>query len=96
MSDYIPNRACSCARCRARGLTGAVVLITLGVLFLLQNYLYIDFGQTWPALLIVIGLVTYAGHSASIAGHIDPRGIAGAPPPAADRGPDQSGPEVHS
>lgn len=93
MSQYIPNRACACARCRSRGLIGAAILITLGVLLLLESSLGIRFHETWPALLIVIGLVTYASHSASIEGHIQPYGAP--PPPASDRGPDQPGSEVH-
>ena len=97
MSAYVPNRSCSCARCRTQGLMGAVILITLGVLFLLQDYLGIYFHQTWPALLIVIGVMIYAGRSAPTEGHVQPYGIQnGAPPAAPDPGPDQPGPEVHS
>jgi len=37
---------------------GPVVLIALGVLFLLQEFVPgWGFGRTWPALLILIGLV---------------------------------------
>jgi Domain of unknown function (DUF5668) len=97
VSIYTHNRSCSCARCRTRDLTGAALLVTLGILFLLHEYLRISFHQTWPALLIVTGLLIYAGHAASTQGHIEPyrRARGSAPPPESDRGPDQPGPEVH-
>ena len=38
MTPYIRNRNCHCVRCRAHGLMGAAVLITLGVLFLMESY----------------------------------------------------------
>ncbi len=95
MSAYTSNRACSCPRCRARGLMGAAVLVTLGVLFLLEEFSPIRFHETWPVLLIVIGLFMYLGHSASIAGHMDPPVAGGSvppPPPPVN----SQGPEVHS
>ena len=70
---YRYNRACNCARCRAHGLTGPAVLITIGVLFLLDqmgHQHWMQFDYTWPALLIVIGLIKLMEHSASIEGHI--------------------------
>ena len=76
MSIYIRNRTCPCQRCRARGLTGAAVLITLGVLFLLSNFDILDFGRSWPIILIAIGLTILAGRGASTAGHIQPYEIA--------------------
>jgi hypothetical protein len=82
------NRACPCARCRARGLMGAAVLITLGVLFLLHELSrHISFWDGFPVLLIVIGLVMYLGRTASTEGHIDlhrPTGTVPPSPPAAD------------
>jgi hypothetical protein len=51
-------------------LKGAAILVTLGVLFLLHEYqLYDFFDQTWPVLLIVIGLLSFASHKASTEGH---------------------------
>jgi len=70
---YRYNSACPCPRCRAHGYMGPAVLITLGVLFLLDqmgHMHWMDFGFTWPALLIVIGLVMLLQHSASMEGHI--------------------------
>lgn len=86
MSLYVRNRGCHCARCRMRGLTGAAVLITLGVLFLVQEYWYIDFDRSWPVLLIVIGVVTFAARSASMEGHTQPSWMGG-PPPQTPPGP---------
>jgi phage shock protein C len=40
-----------------RGLIGGLVLITLGVLFLIDEFVPgIDFGDLWPVLLVVIGI----------------------------------------
>jgi hypothetical protein len=81
---YRYNPDCSCPRCRAHALYGPSVLITLGVLFLLDQVghtRWMEFHSTWPALLIVIGLILFLEHNASTAGHI-PRGyvpLPGAP-----------------
>ena len=60
---------CNCARCRSRGLMGPVVLITIGVLFMIQQYGRYSFGELWPVILIVIGLVKVFQASASTEGH---------------------------
>lgn len=39
-----------------RGNSGPVVLVTIGVLFLIQSFDGPGFGRTWPVLLLVIGL----------------------------------------
>jgi hypothetical protein len=52
---------------------GPAVLITIGVLFLLDQITHIhwmEFGRTWPALLIVIGLIMFLQHSAPATGHV--------------------------
>jgi hypothetical protein len=48
------------------------VLLTLGVLFLLDGFLAIDFSRTWPALLIVIGGIKFLQISGSTEGHVGP------------------------
>src|SRR5271165_3542846 len=81
---YRYNPYCSCARCRAHGYMGPAVLITLGVLFLLAQVTssyWLNFDRTWPALLIVIGLVSFLRHSAPVNGHV-PREYMAAPPVA--------------
>ena len=70
---YRYNPQCPCGRCRAHGLMGPAVLISLGVLFLLDqltNVRWLDFDRTWPAFLIVIGLVMFLQHNASMDGHV--------------------------
>lgn len=42
----------------AKGLVGPVILIALGVMFLLGQFVPgWGFGKTWPVLLVVIGVV---------------------------------------
>jgi hypothetical protein len=94
MNGYIPNRTCQCPRCRARGLMGAAVLITLGVLFLLNEFYIVRFDASFPALLIVIGLILYLGRTASMEGHIQAASAAGTVPPPPPTAGDQHGPEV--
>jgi hypothetical protein len=38
-------------------IRGPVVLITLGVLFAIDNAAGVSFGKTWPVLLIVLGIL---------------------------------------
>jgi len=81
--------ACHCMRCQTRCLTGPAVLLTVGILFLLDGFLGIDFSRTWPALLIVIGGVKFLQMSGSTEGHVGPGEPGGRytpppPPPVAD------------
>ncbi len=80
MSNYHSNSGCRCARCRCSGLMAPVVLVTLGILFLVDNLGHYSFGSTWPILLIAIGVVLVVRHSASSEGHV-PRGFVPVPPP---------------
>ena len=66
---------CQCEHCRTRKLMGPAMLITLGVLFLLDSVSRVGFGRTWPAILLVIGVVKLMQSNASSSGHIGP------PPP---------------
>lgn len=62
--------ACDCPRCRMRGLLWPVVLITLGGLFLVGEFVRrLDFGDLWPVLLIVVGIMKLLEHSAPLTGH---------------------------
>jgi len=61
---------CCCGRCRTRGLRGPIILITIGVLFLLPQFIHrLDFGDLWPVILIVIGIVMLLESTASTEGH---------------------------
>ncbi|HVG92090.1 MAG TPA: DUF5668 domain-containing protein [Alphaproteobacteria bacterium] len=84
MTPYIRNRNCQCVRCRANGLMGAAVLITLGVLFLLESYNVIPFDRSFPVLLLVIGCVLLVARTGSTEGHVQPGWMQAptAPPPA--------------
>ena len=80
LGGYRP--VCVCERCRTRRLMGPAMLVTFGVLFLLDNISNIDFGKTWPAILLVIGVVKLVQSNASYTGHVGPLppGSSGYPP----------------
>lgn len=63
---------CNCQRCKIRGLMGPTIIVTIGVLFLLQQMRggFFDFGNTYPVILIVIGLISLASALASSEGHV--------------------------
>jgi len=44
-----------------RAIRGPAMLITVGVLFALNNFTPYTFSETWPALLIVFGLLSLLG-----------------------------------
>ncbi|RYF52841.1 MAG: PspC domain-containing protein [Cytophagaceae bacterium] len=52
MNPYNPNKPAS----PDRSLLGGGILILLGVMFLIDRYFDIDFGDLWPFILIAIGL----------------------------------------
>jgi len=69
MSDRI---RCECRSCTIRGLMGPAIIITVGVLFLLDqtsgsNF---SFDNTYPVILIVIGMISLAAAVAPREGHI--------------------------
>src|SRR3979490_2393105 len=59
---------CACQRCSRRGLMGPVVLITIGVLFLLQQMHVASFNHLWPVILVAIGGVKLTQETASMEG----------------------------
>jgi hypothetical protein len=65
-----------------RAVTGPIILITIGVLFAFDRFTGFRFSQTWPVLLIVIGLLKLAGGGRRYRGSIYPLPSA-APPSAA-------------
>jgi hypothetical protein len=44
-----------------RAIRGPVILITVGVLFAFDKFTAFRFSQTWPVLLIVLGLLSLGG-----------------------------------
>ena len=86
MSDH-PR--CRCPRCTIRALVGPAVIVTVGVLFLLQQMRggYFDFSNTYPVILVVIGAILLASSLAPMDGHINVNAPSAnppvAPPPAA-------------
>ncbi|HET8889890.1 MAG TPA: hypothetical protein VFQ41_13390 [Candidatus Angelobacter sp.] len=77
MTPYMRNQNCQCVRCRANGLMGAAILITLGVLFLLESYDVVPFGHSVPVLLLVIGCMLLVARTGSTEGHVQPGWIQG-------------------
>jgi hypothetical protein len=69
MSDRM---RCGCPRCTIRGLLGPAVVITIGVLFLLQEVRGGNFAvdNTYPVILLVIGGILLASSLAPMDGHI--------------------------
>lgn len=53
---------------------GPAMIITTGVLWLLDSNGWIYFGQSWPVYLLVIGAVILACRTASVEGHAQPGG----------------------
>ena len=70
LNTYQPG--CVCERCRTSKLMGPAMLVTVGILFLLDNVSRIEFGKTWPAILLVIGVVKLMQSNASSNGHNGP------------------------
>lgn len=62
--------SCPCSRCLARCAMGPAILITTGVLWLLDDTTRWSFDRSWPVYLIVIGGIMVMRHSASDEGHI--------------------------
>lgn len=74
MDPYVKNPNCSCPRCRASRLFGPAMLITVGVLFLVDQNSYLGFDRSWPVILLVAGLFSYLSRAASLDGHVQPYG----------------------
>lgn len=88
MSDRI---RCSCRRCTIRSLMWPAILITIGVLFLLNETRggVFDFSNTYPVILMVIGAVSLAAALAPMDGHVSSRAF---PPPPGPTPPQNPGP----
>jgi len=85
---------CSCRRCTIRGLMGPAIIITVGVLFLLNEMSggRFSFDNTYPVILIVIGAISLAAAASSTEGHVSDQlppqpPIAPGPVPSAPQNP---------
>jgi hypothetical protein len=66
------QRICTCGRCSTRWLMGPAMVLTTGILFLMQSLGIADIDRTWPAWILVVGVVKLLQSSASSAGHVGP------------------------
>jgi hypothetical protein len=66
--DQLSNFSASLRALPHRKLMGPAMLVTLGVLFLIG--VSRGFGRTWPAILLVIGVVKLVQSNASSNGHV--------------------------
>ena len=77
---------CTCPRCRIRGLMGPAILFIIGGILLLdsRDVHGMAWERTWPAILLVIGVIKLMQSTASSQGHIEPLPMAppGVPPAA--------------
>src|SRR5215470_10144291 len=78
-----PEGACPCDRCKMRGIMWPTIMVTLGVLFLIDNLHGPGFERTWPLLLLAIGGVKLLQSNASETGHIGGPGPLPPPPTGA-------------
>jgi len=92
------NPKCRCPRCTIRSLLGPAVIVTVGVLFLLQQMRggYFDFGNTYPVILVVIGAILLASSLAPMNGHINPEIQQQVPPPPPPAAPGPTQPTYQS
>ena len=85
---------CHCQSCTIRGLLWPAAVITVGVLFLLHQLRggRLDIGNTYPVVLVVMGLLLLASSVVSREGHVELTAQAGpqAPMPPASGTPPQA------
>ena len=75
-----------------RAIRGPITLITLGVLFALNNFTPYGFSETWPVLLIVFGVLSLlcrGGSDNAPPPYGYPQGQYPPPPPGRPSGPAQ-------
>jgi hypothetical protein len=97
------RRTCTCGRCMTRWLMGPAMVLTTGILLLLDSTGVAEVHRTWPAWILVCGIVKLLQSSASSAGHIGPlppgpsTAAPPTPPPSTSTpGPTSSSGEVHN
>jgi hypothetical protein len=79
----IEGIACTCDRCKMRCIMWPAIMVTIGVLALMDNLNGPPFERTWPLILLVIGAVKLLQSNASDAGHTGGPPPVLPPPPAA-------------
>ncbi len=79
------RRVCNCGRCSTRWLMGPAMVLTTGILLMLHTMDLAELDRTWPAWLLVVGIVKLLQSSASSEGHVGP--LPSAPPAAAPQPP---------
>jgi len=95
------RRICNCGRCSTRYFMGPAMVLTTGLIFLLDTMHIAEVDRTWPAWILVVGIVKLVQSSASSAGHIGPLPPAPpavappSPPPSSNPGAQSSPGEVH-
>jgi len=90
MDNYYKNKFCPCMRCRMNCMMGPAILVTVGVLWLLDNLHVVHEGTFVAVILIVIGGIKLLQSSASTEGHRQPNYMyaqAGAQAPQAPQAP---------
>ncbi len=96
------RRKCGCARCSMRCLMGPAMVFTTGVLFLLDSLNIAGIDRTWPAWILVVGIVKLLQSSASSEGHVGSSPVSAppttppSPPPASSPGTTPSSGEVRN
>ena len=75
-----------------RAIRGPVTLITIGVLFALNNFTRYGFDQTWPVILIVFGLLSLLRRGTQPTGAPPPPPYNYPPPGGYSRSPYAGGP----
>jgi hypothetical protein len=90
------RRICICGRCSTRWLMGPAMVLTTGFLFLFHSMNIANLDRTWPAWILVVGIVKLLQSSASSTGHVGP--LPPVPPSAAPPSPppSSSNPEATS
>jgi hypothetical protein len=66
------RQSCGCGRCVSRSLMGPAMVLTTGILFLLDSMDIAGLHRTWPAWILVVGIVKLLQSSASSVGHVGP------------------------
>jgi len=98
------RRICQCGRCSTRWLMGPAMVLTTGILLLLETLDIRNAGieHTWPAWILVVGIVKLLQSSASSAGHVGPlppappSAVPPSPPPSSSNPGATSSGEVHN